>query len=428
MDARQRWLWTALLITTLIAGFVYSLVQPLGNAPDETAHMRYIRFLQQEHRLPEWKLEKGGEAGYEGQHPPLYYFAGSLIYAATSALPEPLRWQVLRWSSLALGLVLALVIRGLCLTYFRNKFSSAFTATAAFCATPLVLEYLSHINPDALSVLWSAIVLWMAIMIARGEDTPRDRVILGVALGLGLLTKLTILGTGPVILAAFAIRPTGYENSKSKFFALLETILIAVLIGGWWYVRNSWLYNTPFLHTAGRFGSGVDVVRGAGQFGHFLGFTLKATYLSAWQEIGWTPGLLGVLLYLLITMLLVIAVLVAVTKRLRYRSENFDSAPWLCGLFILTLIVSHQAQVWLVDFEFNAGGRYLLNGLIAVHLLVIGSFGGLKWTRTLQAVWVGVFVIFSIASVHNLATSVNPSAIPAWQPLHIYPNYPADME
>jgi len=131
MKPAARLAWIGLLVLVFAAGMLYSLVQPLGLSPDESAHARYIRFIASHGRLPHWKYIGGGEAGYEGQHPPLYYAAGAAVYRLAGGLPENWRWQVLRWFTLALGMALIWIARGFFLDYFRGSHWPALAATAA---------------------------------------------------------------------------------------------------------------------------------------------------------------------------------------------------------------------------------------------------------------------------------------------------------
>jgi hypothetical protein len=104
--------WLLLLAIYLLLAVTYSVVQPLGRTPDETAHMQYVAFLAQQHRLPIWSPQGGGEAGYESQHPPLYYGVMALAYAATTGMPENWRWHAMRWVTILLiGVPMFLISR-----------------------------------------------------------------------------------------------------------------------------------------------------------------------------------------------------------------------------------------------------------------------------------------------------------------------------
>jgi hypothetical protein len=74
-----------------------------------------------------------------------------------------------------------------------------------------------------------------------------------------------------------------------------------------------------------------------------------------------------------------------------------------------------------VDYEFNAGGRYLMNGLLAIQALVVSGLartrGGNKWL----ILWVGVFLIMDVVSARRISTVLNPEYAPGWQMFHPRP-------
>lgn len=423
-DLRIRVAWVLLFALIAAAGIAYSLVQPLGVSPDEAAHARYVKYIASHGTLPRWEFVGGGAAGYESQHPPLYYAIGALVYKLSSSLPENWRWQMLRWYTLLIGLLLVWVARGFLLDYFRGRSAPAMAATAAFGLTPLLLEYMTYINPDILSVFWCCVIVWMCLRIARGEARTRDRIVLSVALGMGLLTKLTVLGTVPVIVVAhiFEPHPGSGKPWEQRRLLLFATFLGAAALSGWWYFRNSLLYHSPFIHTQGRVGSGFDLVRLAGDGLHFLTLTVKNTYLTTWVERAWLPtDLLGQALYLLISVMLIAAFGAALFRRLRQSEprEVADPGQWLCIIFLGALIVLHQWQVWFVDYEFNAGGRYLLNGMVAIQALVIASLARMRRPVPWCAAWIGILVLVNVVSIHFMLTAVNDRVVPGWHLLKL---------
>lgn len=391
-------------------GLLFSIIQPLNRPPDEGAHAQYIRFLAEQRRLPRWEPWGGGEAGYEAQHPPLYYALGAAVYGATKGLPEPWRWHALRWFTLLLGSLLFWVARGFFLDYFRGQWLPAWIATAGFMLTPLTLLYLCYINVDGMSLLWCSVILWLSVRRARGMAASWEQGLLPLALGLGLLTKLTVLGTLPTVVLAHLGEPGVGKGEKR--LRLLLTLAGALAVAGWWYARNSWLYGTPFIHTVAYVGSGLSLAERTGQGAWLLWFTLRETYLSTWAQRGWLPpgGVEGSL-YGLLTALL----LLAAGKGLRARGKAPDPAAWLCGILMLSLILGHQFQVWWVDYEFNAGGRYLLNGLMGLHALVVDGLGSLRRPGVGWALWALLFLVMDAFSAHRIWTVLNPRYAPGWR-------------
>ena len=203
----QRRAWVLLFAVFVLAAVGFSFIQALGMGPDEAAHVKYIKYIANEGKLPIWDPIDGGKAGYETQHPPLFYALGAVVYRGSAGLPENWRWQFLRWYTLAIGIALFWVVRGMLSDFFRGRSRLALISAAGFMLTPLTIEYSSYTNPDIMSTLWSAVVLWMCLRVVRGTVVRRDRVCLSIAFGFGLLTKLTAIGLLPVIIAAHVWEP-----------------------------------------------------------------------------------------------------------------------------------------------------------------------------------------------------------------------------
>ena len=399
--------WIILFTLGLLFGVLYSLIQPLGMSPDEAAHMKYVKFIALNGRLPIWNADGGGEAGYEAQHPPLYYVASALIYKCSMGLSENWRWQILRWFSLLIGALLIIVARGFFMDYFHGNLKLSLFATAIFIFTPLVLEYMSYINPDILSVLLCGLTLWMCLRIIRGEASVKDRVVLCAALGLGLLTKLTILGTLFAVLTAFLLEPSGKSenSSEQKRLSIMKTFLGAVIISGWWYFRNSHLYHKLFLHTNGQYGSGYAIAAFNGYTMTLLMTTLQNTFFTIWVERMWMPASHFTLFLFWAILIIVLFALLGWVYRLFTRQKNealYDSGVLLCSIFFLTFVLFHQLQVWAVDYEFNAGGRYLLNALIALYSLMLSSFRKMRLGKVLCAACFFVLMAMNVSVICNL--------------------------
>lgn len=423
VHTKECYAWALLFVFVISIAFLYSIIQPLGHAPDEYAHVQYIKFIEAHRRLPVWQPDGGGEAGYESQHPPLYYILNAVLYHFCISLPENWRWQIMRWFSILLGGMLFFAVRGFALDLFKKRIVPALVLTSAFMLMPLTLEYSSHINVDILSVTLSAVVLWMSLRVARGEGKQKDRIVLGIALGVGFLTKLTVLGLLPMVITAYILDSNIDCECKwvQRRMRFMSTLLITGILCGWWYARNSWMYGTPFIHTVGQLSSGINLAAITGEGARLLFITLRNTYISSWIEMAWMPpGALGVALYSMLTVMLFIAAGMAIRNRFTLVSFTgaFDPALWLCGILLLTLFLSHQTQVWFTDYEFNAGGRYLLNGMVAAHALVISALYKTRRHRIYWFIWIALFVIMNAFAIHHILTVLTPKCFPDWHPFH----------
>lgn len=404
-------LWPALLVVFLLFGFIFSIVQPLGRTPDERAHVQYIAFLANEHRLPLFNPQGGGEAGYEAQHPPLYYAAGAAVYSLSSALEENWRWYILRWGTLlAMGLPLCFVVRCYFAELWPQHSTQIIVATALVVLMPLTLLYVAYVNPDGLVLLWMALVLLDATRAARKPASTWLSVRLGLWCGLALLTKLSGF---PSLLVAIGAHFMAGKNGLGKRFSL--TSGVAALLALPWYARNVMLYDSPFIHTQGQYGTGIDnALRGG--FDFFAWFTLRETFLSTWIQRGWLPdGLTAWLCYSFIIVSVVLAFIGLWQHRRQVNDETLRRALNLAALAIVFTLAGQQWAFWTQDVEFNAGGRYLLATMPAIILVLL--VGIENWPR-LRRIWAPAFLLLlmgmNLVSIWNITANLNLRYAPEW--------------
>lgn len=453
----RRLRWTLLVVVFVALAFTFSVIQPLGRTPDEGAHVQYIVFLAEQGRLPVFSPRGGGEAGYEAQHPPLYYALMAVAWACSAGLATEWRWHLLRW--------LTVVIVGggtflVCARMFRRIWPDhdglAWAATATTMLMPLTLLYVAYINPDGMAMLWASATLWLSLEIALGQRRWPLCLALGAVVAAAALTKISAL---PTLLVAAVACYLGWRRSPDRAWlqhagATLGTFL---LLGGWWYARNLYLYGSLTLKTAAPYGSGLDNALRTGNFLFYAWLSIRETFLSTWIQRGWLPaGAVEYALYgvvILYTLGAVAGWIIGRRERSQgdFRAEGETSggtARWgaehVAALLMLILLASvvagQQLAFWLADVEFNAGGRYVLMAMSGIALLGLVGWrkllapessrggGASPATRTAPALstvalalWLVAIVVMDLASAWNIVTVLNPRYAPGWQLLHFPP-------
>jgi hypothetical protein len=289
---RRRFLFSLVLVFGLLA-LVYSVTTPLFEAPDEPWHYAYVRWLAQGYGLP--RLDDDASGAYqEAAQPPLYYAVAALISSpvADDDLPElfwhnpqfgyhaggtvndnknmlihtdrerfPWRGATLavhlaRFVSVAFGLLTVVATFGLAREVLPAYPIVAVTAAGAVAFTPQFLFMSGVVSNDVAAAAVATFALWtMARIIRRGPNPPRAATA-GLALGLALLSKTSALMLLPIALLALVIgwrervaaHKAGLGGRSRVVFPWRETVLmlgIAVLVGGWWYLRNWILFDDP---------------------------------------------------------------------------------------------------------------------------------------------------------------------------------------
>lgn len=422
--------WVILLIGYLLTGLLFSIIQPLGRAPDEPAHMQYVAYLSEQKKFPIWQEHGGGEAGYESQQPPLFYLYSASVYNLTSSLSENWRWHINRWAMLLVGCALFAV----CYCFFESLFGRKnqkhiFIATATVMLMPLTILYTSHVNPDGFTLLWVALGLFLAWRSSVKPPTLCDLILLGVVCGFAALSKLS---GAPILLIALITQlwhiksPSTSSSAPTALHPWLRILIITLSFlatCGWWYIRSILLYGSAFIHTAGKLGTGTDMAERKGIIKTAL-FTWSETFLSTWIQRGWLPvGFWSLLFYSIIIVIVLFAVFglqKARTTRTLTSTEAAD-AQWLAiklsCLLVVLVFLGHQWAFWTVDVEFNAGGRYILVAMPAIAaLLTLGlSPFPVRWRQALLGIWLCALPIMSIVSAWNIDTVLNPRYAPDWE-------------
>ena len=288
----------------LLAG-AYAYVTPTLEAPDEIYHYDYIRSLVNTGRPP--VLEEGEGRGF-GHHAPLYYAYGALVsfWVGEDDLEEwPQRhnpyfgyrfgdvgrdnknlylhpdddtlgrsdtWlgiRIVRWASVVMGAITVWVVYRVGREVFPDRPEMALGAAGLAAFIPEFLFISGAVNDDNGAALFGALALWAMMRILRvgarsscpGARSLRPYVGLGLALGLGWLSKLTVVSL--VLTAALALFLTAIRHSqpatRNSRFAIrnpqsaIRNLLrwglivfgVAALLIVPWLVRQTVLYGDP---------------------------------------------------------------------------------------------------------------------------------------------------------------------------------------
>jgi len=268
------WLLAAVLgiYVVLTAAFIWRT--PPGSAPDERAHLAYVEHLATKHALP---IFDAGLQGYEAHQPPLYYALAAPAYWLAAGHGQAAAMYAVRVVSalIGAGVIYVLFLVGRCV--FPDV-GSAQVATAAVGAfVPMHVALFAAVSNDGLLVLFATLVLYLSLRAVGEGLSPGRAALLGVVLGLGLLTKTAILPFAAVALVAVVV---GMRRAEGLVWVVVGKRLgllvgAAVLLSGWWLVRNVALYGDPL--ALGRF------VEAFSRSAHPPSYFGEYGLLSAWQ-------------------------------------------------------------------------------------------------------------------------------------------------
>ena len=274
MQARHAMIAVALVYLAL--GFLYARIVPPLKGFDARAHFRYAAYLHETRRLPHLTPETV-DISYELiTQPPLYFAA---IALATAPLPMPAAraysWEsenpyhemglslrqsmtlptmpagvaatlwAARLVSLAGGLVTVLGAYALVRLLWPDAPWVALATAAVTGFNPQFLFTSVTVTNDAWTPAVSVLTLWLLARTVR-HPTPgwRDWLLVGVAAGFAALTKYScLLIAAPALWLLWPyVRRAGWRPAGQ---ALAIMIAGALLVSGFWYLRNLTLYGSP---------------------------------------------------------------------------------------------------------------------------------------------------------------------------------------
>lgn len=300
---RERFFLTLILTAFLALGVTYALVTPVFEASDELWHYPMVRHLADGNPLPVQDPQNVGPWKQEASQPPLYYYlAAALTFWIDTSDVEQVLWlnphvdngvitpdgntnlvvhdpAAFPWQGtlLAVRLIrLASVLMGAATVYLTYRIAGevvpgrpeiALGAAAVNAFTPMFLFISGAVNNDNLVIPLASLALLLMIHLARrgeatgkpgrpAKTTPRPvaSLLLGVVIGLAILTKESALALLPLAWGVCVVQQAQQSDSRLSLAAVLRwvwlgtlrwsllVLLPAGLIAGWWYLRNWQLY------------------------------------------------------------------------------------------------------------------------------------------------------------------------------------------
>ena len=304
----------------------YNATTPLFEAPDEFQHAAFVAWLDNVGSLPEVDSEEYGPWGQEGTQAPLYYWLAAIAVGGVphdqadelaesnphANVGEPLRPdnknQVLhdpereRWpyqgtalfihllrafsTLMAVGTLSAISFLGR--ITFPDQAGIALGMMGLVAFTPQFIFLSSSVSNDNAVILLASWVLVLLAIWLRAPQLPGWLQLgtMGTLLGLAVLAKLSGLLLWPLVAAVIALLAWRSKNLGWLLRASVIIFGLALVLCGWWFVRNQHLYGdlTGSSALVGALGGPRrDLPPGlGGALAEFRGFRY-----SLWAVFGW---------------------------------------------------------------------------------------------------------------------------------------------
>jgi 4-amino-4-deoxy-L-arabinose transferase-like glycosyltransferase len=404
-----------ILIAYLVLGTAYALQTPAWQAPDEPAHYNYVKFIAKNRALPVLQMGDYDQAyneeftrtpqniaslsieplRYENYAPPLYYLLAAPVYALTDG------WiTAIRLFSVVLGGALVAVAYLIGAEAYPDQLLFALGGAAFVAFVPQHLAMMSAVNNDSLSELLIALVVLQCMRLFRSKRVSKRALgLLGVTLGLGLLTKATFYYTAIPIAVSALVLCSRRCALRMTHYALV--FLPALLMGAVLWIRNLSVYGGLDVMGLARHNAVVVGQPTTAQWlsdygaGGLVQRFLATTYRSFWGQFGWMSTPMPDREYLLLGALSLAALIGWVwwlierrNVEVGMRNSVSPQAIILILLFVLTVGGYLYYNLTFVQHQ----GRYLFPALIPIGLaLAIGWWHILERIKGWIARWLSHF-------------------------------------
>ncbi len=342
MVTRQATLFSAILLVYLVAGVLYVTLTPLWQSPDEPAHYNYVGYLVAHTGYPELTAGCYNQSYlnrltrekfpphlpldsicYEFHQPPLYYQLAAPVFVAGAGAP-----LALRLFSVVLGAGVVVLAFYIGRTIFPRRTGIAFGAMAFAAFVPMHVAMLASANNDALAELILAAIMLLLVRRLCVATPPgtRNNFHLGILLGLGLLTKVTVYIAIPLIGITLIMAGLPGRKPEADSFnwpkLLKQAVVIfgvALVIAAPWYLRNLNVYGGFDILGLQRHDEIVtgqlraeDYLGDVGVTNYVKSFA-TTTFRSFWGQFGWMAVPMDGRTYRLLTVLVIVAGAGAIT-------------------------------------------------------------------------------------------------------------------
>ncbi|MCO5242816.1 MAG: DUF2142 domain-containing protein [Anaerolineae bacterium] len=399
---------------------IYSVVIPPFETPDEIWHFAFVQHLASGQGLPVSEANTQALWRQQGVQSPGYYLAAAaltswidqsdfpaiyaranphaaigrpdspdntnyLVHHADEAWPwrgSLLALHIARFFSIFLGAVTLWATQRALRPLLGDGRATLGAALFAFLPQFIFISAAAS-NDNAINAT-ATLTLWLLVTLVTDSDEQRPRwtggrgllrfAAIGVLLGLALLSKLSGLALAGLAGLALLAAASRARSWRTLLLGGLAIFLPALLIAGWWFVRNQMLYGDPLAWNVWQANILLRVVPATWQT---IVAELVSLERSFWGLFGWLNVPYPDWVYLLFRAIEVIiaAGLVLAGGQWLVRSRRVDWRWAGGGLLMLWLAALLVSWLRFMRIAPAAQGRYFFPAAPALALLAVIAFG-----------------------------------------------------
>jgi len=406
-----------ILLFYLVFGLIYAVATPVFEANEELWHFGYVEHLRKTGSLPVQNFyQRHTIYRHHGSQPPLYYglmaIASAPLNIDDSEAYRRLNPHVNVYQPGAFGNKNLVVhddshslFRGTGLAVFSMRVlglafgagtivfvyrigeliapqrqTVAFVAGAITGLNPMFIFVTASVNNDALAMILNGALIWLLLRTLRDGFSLRYTLALALLFALSSLTKLTGLVLLPVLLGVAFLVFRKTRDRRGLLIYLYVLALFWLLIAGWWYFRNTQLYEEPFgIITMANFAGPRDLTFNlADLFAEYQQFRM-----SFWGLFGALNIQVASIFYLLLDLMTFLSLIGCVFLGLQLLAIS-DFAYARYELAHLLTLASVLVLLWLGVLYWStltraAEGRMIFPLIAAVSPLLAVGFVEIVW-------------------------------------------------
>jgi hypothetical protein len=242
-EITTRQLLFIILTAGLTCRLVYAVVTPTFYAPDEQPHFKYVQYLAEKQTLPVQTNPIASPTNdWEYYQPPLYYICLAPLYTFAEWMfrDTAVTVGVLRTVSILLwGMTIFFAIRILDILKVQDSFLRI-VVIGMISLLPTYTFISAVINNDNLAIALGSAILYLSLQPA----TFRRSVLIGILLGMALLTKLTATVYVVMLVLIPAIGMLRKPVNRPALLHIALQVGLAAILWTPWGWRNLVVYGS----------------------------------------------------------------------------------------------------------------------------------------------------------------------------------------
>lgn len=412
----EYWPILAILIGFVALAACYSVITPIFEAPDEPSHYFYVKHLADTATLPVVTRGSGELWASHGDQPPLYYALGALLTfwidagdAAQVVQRNPhanvgrplaqgnknvlihsdkenwpyqgttLALHVCRLYSVFLGAITVFVIFLTGLELFPKRRTIALGACLLVAFNPQFLFISGTVNNDNLVTALSCLAVYTCVRLVKRGPSTVESLVLGLLLGLAQLSKLNSLLLWPLGLLTIVLTRVKYRRSpKDTIENALMIFLPAIVISGWWFMRNWFLYGDLI-------GLNVHLSLQGGRTEPFTParvlYQARGLKMSYWAVFGWFNIVAEDLVYSFFDVISLAAFFGIFVGFIKYLNDRTSTNFELLFVLLAWVVMIGGSLLWWNKQTGALQARHLFPAISAVSLLLSWGLNQLPPSR-----------------------------------------------